>query len=327
MSKIDPLIIESLDRTSITKHKLKETLSPSAFPMCSLVWFTKLYHQVNHGAFENKAKVLLNIFAEAGKGMHSYLQYSLGFTGRLYGHYYCSDYKCAGYVNTQNGMFRPKDGDPKVHWWTKDNICPHCKKGMQYLEVQIIDGDLQMQIDCILLNDDGVTYSVYDFKSTSVDKVAKGTSFNKMNMFQIETYVIEVIEHLEIKVTHYGLTYVARDNPNKFVTYEFKVTKDILEKAESFLARQYKGWRIAKKSVKEFKFKRLYATKLCSSFNEYKKEYKGYEDCPMAFVCFDEQATKDFLGKFMALSDKNKTKSWFELMDTMSRSKARHSTI
>ncbi len=160
MSDMNTTIKSVLRYDYRTKHKPKVDLSPSSFPVCSLVWFTKMFHQAQTGTFENQTGILLNIFAEAGNGLHKHIQYGLGFTGKQFGHYYCDDYKCEGYVEFK---FRPKPDDrvgKKIHWNTRNNICPHCGKGMQYLEVEIIDGKLRMCIDTIILNDDGRTYSV-----------------------------------------------------------------------------------------------------------------------------------------------------------------------
>lgn len=325
MSSIENTIKQVLRIDYRTHHKPKTDLSPSSFPVCSLVWFTKMWHQRNTGYHENKTGVLLNIFAEAGKGLHKHIQYGLGFSGRQYGHYYCDDYKCEGYVD--GSKWRPKPDNKKVHWNTRDNICPHCGKGMQYLEIEIRDGELTMCIDTIMLNDDNRTYSVYDFKSSSIKKADEGKCLNKINMFQIESYVVEVIEHLSFTVSHYGLIYFPRDNPNKYVTFTYEVNDKMLRRSEEFLRGQYRGWTRAKASVEKYNFDKLYEARLCHSESDYYQNYHSYDVCPLLHLCNDKKATSNFLKTFMAYSDQHKDESWFDIIERMTRNKARRTSI
>lgn len=328
MSSLNNTIKNVLRYDYRTQHKPKVDLTPSSFPICSLVWFTKLYHQAQTGFHENKTGILLNIFAEAGKGLHKHIQYGLGFSGRQFGHYYCDDYKCKeGYVEFK---FRPKPTDPigkRIHWNTRDNICPHCGKGMQYLEVEIVDGELKMAIDTILLADDGRTYEVYDFKSTSVEKAVNDKSLNKFNLYQIRTYVVEVIEHLQFDVSKYGLVYFPRDNPNKYVIYDYDVDADMITESEDFLRHQYRSWTRAKASVKNYDFDKIYKIKLCKNQKDYFDNYHAYDECPLLHLCNDKKAMSDFLVKFMEYSQLHKNESWFDIIQKMTRNKASRVTL
>lgn len=321
MSNLNTTIKSVLRLDYRTQHKPKVDLTPSSFPICPLVWFTKLFHQEQTGFHENKTGVLLNIFAEAGKGLHKHIQYGLGFSGRQFGHYYCDDYKCAGYVEFK---FRPKPEDrvgQKIHWNTRNNICPHCGKGMQYLEVEIIDGELKMAIDTILLADDGRSYEVYDFKSTSVEKAVGGKSLNKINLYQVRTYVVEVIEHLHFDVSKYGLVYFPRDNPNKYVIFDYDVDQDMLDSSEKFLKHQYRSWIRAKASVHNYDFEKLYKLKLCKDKNDYFENYHSYDECPLLGFCTEKKAMADFFVKFMEYSSSHRKESWFDIIQKLTRNK------
>lgn len=318
-SHIDVLIDDALDHSEVTSHNKKTKMSASMFPMCSILLFTQLLHQENSGHFWRKTNILLEVFAGSGMAMHEKIQYALGFSGRQFGHYHCKDYRCKeGYLDPKG--FRPKIDNPRLHTFTTDNICPHCGRGMAYVEIAIERDDIVMYLDSVLVSGEGddATAEVLDLKSCTSRAAYAATNPKELtkhnNIAQIRSYAVEFEKTFKVRVTHYGLAYVPRDNPKGFKVYR----KEFDDREASIALKNYKNerrkWKIANRAAKEADPLYSIEGRLCSSSSDHDKLHK-YDPCPLSGVCFSQLQLHRVLRDFVVLSAKHKDKDYFTVME------------
>ena len=319
VSHIDTLIDEALDHTEITSHNKKTKMSASMFPMCSILLYTQLLHQENSGHFWRKASILLGVFAGSGIAMHEQIQYALGFSGRQFGHYHCKDYRCKeGYLDPKG--FRPKIDNPRLHTFTTDNICPHCGKGMAYVEIAIERDDITMYLDSVLVSGEGedATAEIVDLKSCTA-RAAYGATTPKMlakhnNIAQIRSYAVEFEKTFKVRVTHYGLAYVPRDNPKGFKVHRVPFDDREAAKALKAYKNERRKWKVANRAVKKNDPLISIEGRLCTSSSDHDKLHP-YDPCPLAQVCFSQLQLHKVLRDFVVLSAKHKDKDYFAVME------------
>lgn len=313
-SPIDYLINDALEHVEITSHKPKTKMSASMFPMCSIMLFTQLLHQNNSGFFWRKSSTLLSVFAAAGIEMHKQIQYSLGFSGRLFGHYHCQNYKCSSYLDTRG--FRPKMDDPRLHAFTTDNICPHCKRGMAYVELELVRDDIVMLLDAVLVNEDH-TATILDLKSCTANNAYKSEPkqlAKNNNIMQIRSYSVEFEKQFKVRVKNYGLAYVPRDNPKGFKVYFVNFDDHEADTALKQYKNERRKWRIANAAVEEVDYEMAQEGRLCKNPNEHDKHHP-YDPCPLASVCFQKLQLHKVLRDFIVLSEKHKDKDYFTVLE------------
>lgn len=312
---IDFLISDCMEHSEITSHKKKEMMSASMFPMCSIMLFLQLLHQENSGNFWRQSNMLLELFAAAGIEMHSKIQYALGFSGRQFGHYHCQNYKCKeGYLNP--GQFRPKQDDPRLHTFTTDNICPHCGKGMAYVEIELKTKDIVMYIDSILVNPDD-TATLLDLKSCTSNnayKLKPSELVKSNNIAQLSSYCVEFEKQFKVHVKSYGLVYIPRDNPKGFKIYYRDFDDVEAARANKAYKWEKKKWNIAKTAASSADFELAIEGRLCKNPNEHDKHHP-YDPCPLSAVCFQQINLHRVLRDFIVLSEKHKDKDFFTVLN------------
>lgn len=320
-SSFDTLIENALQHKEITSHKPKAKMSASMFPMCSILLCTQLWHQRSSGYFWRQASTLLEVFAGAGIAMHEKIQYALGFSGRQFGHYHCKDYRCKeGYLDPKG--FRPKPDNPRLHQYTTDNICPHCGKGMAYVEIEIVRDDVVMYLDSVIVDvdeeGDVSGARIMDLKSCTSKAADRATmpkdlaKFN--NIQQIQAYAVEFEIEFEVPVLSYGLAYVPRDNPTGFKIHEVKFTDKVAKKAFADYKNERRKWRVANKAVKDDDIVSSEAGRLCTSHADHDRLHP-FDPCPLSGVCFSQMQLHRVLRDFIELSAKHKDMDYFAVLD------------
>lgn len=317
-SHIDVLIDDALDHSEITSHNKKTKMSASMFPMCSILLFTELLHQENSGHYWRRASILLNVFAGSGIAMHETIQYALGFSGRQFGHYHCKDYRCKeGYLDPKG--FRPKIDNPRLHTFTTDNICPHCGRGMAYVEIAIERDDIIMYLDSVLVSGEGddATAEVLDLKSCTSRAAFAATNPKELakhnNIAQIRSYAVEFEKTFKVRVTHYGLAYVPRDNPKGFKVHRVEFTDKEARIAQKNYKDERRKWKLANRAVAEVDPIISIEGRKCSSSSDHDRLHP-FDPCPLSGVCFSQLQLHRVLRDFVVLSAKHKDKDYFTVM-------------
>lgn len=285
-SRIGKMIDGALDYTIIEKRWPKKWLSPSMFPICSVQEYAKQLYQQVHGGVTGSAGTMLNIFAKAGTGMHESLQNSMGHSGQFYGHWKCVNKKCEQYPRTQSQVVDGKYIRGKhTRLRSTNNICPSCGDAMAYDEFKVLYKKLKGYVDGIIDNLDG-TYSLIDFKSTTVTKAADGSFFVAYHQLQIATYAWVLKKRYGLNIIDYTLIYVPRDNPKKFVEKTFVFDDKEAKRAKNFLMVQMNAWRAVLKSAETHNPKEAIKHKPCASQEFYWNKFHGYDTCPFVDFCF-----------------------------------------
>lgn len=296
LSRIGRLVDSALDVTVAEKRYPKKRISPSMFPICSIKEYAARIYEKHNKFLSGSSGTMLNIFAKAGTGMHESLQNALGHTGQMVGHWKCMNRECPEHKKTkdvwENGKRIRKGKYTLKH--TTNNICPCCKKPMDYAELKLLYKTLKGYVDGLIDNLDG-TYSLIDLKSTTITKATDGTFFVKYHRYQIATYAYILKKRYGYNIVDYTLVYVPRDNPKKFVEKTFKFDVEESKTAYKFMMKQINAWNAVLKSVKEKDPSHAIAKKPCSSPEYYWDKFHSYDVCPFVDHCFIESRIIDFL--------------------------------
>lgn len=296
LSRVGRLIDSALDVTVPEKRWPKKRVSPSMFPICSIQEYAKRIYEKHNKFLSGENGTMLNIFAKAGTGMHESLQNALGYSGQMVGHWKCTNTDCPEYAKTksvyENGKRIKKGKYTRKH--SCDNICPKCKKAMDYCELRVLYKSLKGFVDGLIDNLDG-TYSLIDLKSTTITKATDGTFFVKYHRYQIATYAYILKKRYGYNIVDYTLVYVPRDNPKKFVEKTFKFDDEESQIAYKFMMKQIRAWDAVIASVREKDPTAAIKKKPCKSPEYYWDEFHGYETCPFVDHCFITSRIVDFL--------------------------------
>jgi len=295
-SRIGKMIDAALDVTNQEQRYPKKRVSPSMFPVCSVQELAKQIFQKHRGHMTGESGTMLNIFAKAGTGMHESLQNALGHSGQMVGHWKCANKKCDEHAKTKdvwaNGKRVKKGKFTRTN--STDNICPCCKKPMDYSELKVLYKSLKGYVDGLIDNLDG-TYSLIDLKSTTVTKATDGTFFVKYHRYQIATYAYLLKKRYGYNIVDYTLVYVPRDNPKKFVEKSFVFDEQESVAAFDFMMVQINAWDATIKALKKNDPLIAIEKKPCKSEEFYWNEFHGYDRCPFVDHCFITSRLVEFL--------------------------------
>lgn len=286
-SRLGKMVDRALDHEVKSKNWPKKRISPSMFPICSVQEYVKQLMQKQYGGVPAKSGTMLNIFARAGSGMHEALQNAMGESGQFFGHWKCTNKECTEYPHTQGyvddrGRY-VKGKHTRVR--STNNKCPCCKKSMAYVEFKILYKNLKGFVDGIVDNLDG-TYSLLDFKSTTVTKAGDGTFFVHYHQMQIATYAWILKHRYGLNIIDYTLIYVPRDNPKKFVEKTFKFDDKEGYRAKKFMDIQLDAWDAVLESARTGDPRQAIKHKPCKSQEYYWEVFHGYDACPFVDFCF-----------------------------------------
>lgn len=315
------LIDSALDHVSAETGPVKKWLSPSMFPICPIVWFTKLVHQKNRGKSDTKASTLLNIFAASGIGAHKNIQDALGHSGQMHGNWVCVNRDCskakeAKSVYDENGK-RIKKGRP-TRTRSENNVCPECGSFLEYKELLILYKGIKGYVDAMIKNPDG-TYSLVDLKSTTVDKAMNDRAFVAYQRKQILAYAYVLKRRYGYNIRDYTLVYLPRDNPKKFVSVEFALDAKEMRRGKKLLNGELRKWGAALEAVKTGKFSSIISEKPCKTEDQYWNEFHSYDKCPFVECCFSGSHLNARLIRFVEESAANKDMTYDVLVEHVMR--------
>jgi len=301
LSRIGRMIDAALDHTVKERREyVKKRVSPSMFPVCSVLEYAKLLYSKHNKAMTGESGTMLNIFAKAGTGMHESVQNALGASGQMVGHWKCTNRKCEEHHKTKDVW---RDGKRvKKGKFTRtrstNNKCPKCKLPMDYVELKVLYKSLKGYVDGLIDNLDG-TYSIIDLKSTTVTKATDGTFFVKYHRYQIATYAYILSSRYGYKIRDYTLVYVPRDNPKKFVEKSFVYDEQEAKTARDFMMRQINAWDSSVRSIEKGDPRDAIKHKPCKSEKQYFEEmHSEYNPCPLVNYCFITSHLTKFLADF-----------------------------
>lgn len=300
LSRIGRMIDSALDHTVKERREyIKKRVSPSMFPVCSVIEYAKLLYSKHNRAMTGESGTMLNIFAKAGTGMHESVQNALGASGQMVGHWKCQNRKCEEHHKTKDVWRDGKRVKKGKYTRTRSTnyLCPKCKQPMAYVELKVLYKSLKGFVDGLIDNLDG-TYSIIDLKSTTVTKAADGTFFVKYHRYQIATYAYILSTRYGYNIRDYTLVYVPRDNPKKFVEKSFVYDEKEAVSARDFMMRQIDRWDASVRSIEKGNPRDAIKHKPCRSEKQYFEEmHSDYNPCPFVNHCFIESRLTEFLAQ------------------------------
>lgn len=258
----------------------EDKLRVSSFPYCGLRHLVKRCIQetepIGFGA---------EFYMGTGTVLHSAAQRSMGANMRIYGMWKCKTPYCNG-----------------GRVMSVINKCPKCKAEMEYVEIPIRLPEhfkyLAMGlIDGLYKSKDG-RYFIVDYKTTNVRIV--NTQYKtkilpyRANVAQIKAYCALIEKAYNIEISGWILHYVSRDDPLRTSVSTGELITSV-EKAKIF--KKIKRWDrhygiVMYASDFETEVQTLIDEKPCKCETFYKENYEGYDPCPLAKVCFNEDSLR-----------------------------------
>lgn len=262
-------------------YKGEDKLRVSGFPYCGL---RHLYTRLT--ATDNPVVGFgAKFYTGVGTVTHEVLQAWLGYRGRMFGNWKCTNIRCNG-----------------KRIFSNNSSCPKCGSVMMYHELLVkFKRHVSGHLDGVFRNSKG-EYFVIDYKTSSVrvllsNRKTKVLPYNH-NVAQIKAYCALAEEIYEVKISGWILVYMARDSPQRF---HLPVGEYISEKEKEKLKKEISTYDSHYDTVMNLhriqEAKRLIFEKPCTSAKIYQEKFKGYIDCPLAVggVCFNPQILKEKL--------------------------------
>jgi hypothetical protein len=280
-------------------RKREDRLRVSAFPYCGL---KHLHKRLNCDEEEQEEEVSFGMkyYTSVGTQTHRYIQYVLGHGTQILGHWKCLTKGCEG---TKAITFR--------------NMCPVCKRPMEYEELTVRRGKhLTGHIDGVWRAKDG-RYYIVDYKTSSVDAIQNNPQTGFMpypkNVAQIVAYCALIEQQYNIEISGWILMYVARDNPMKII---LPLGQMISRKTKKKILRKVDIWSSHYQIVMTaFKFKQLMQLveeKPCKTFDQYlgSAYHSAFQPCPLGVsgICFKQK----MLIETLRMDWETKPKDWKE---------------
>ena len=260
-------------------------LRASGFPFCGLQY---VYKKLSGQLAEQHETINFSksFFTSVGTVAHETFQRYLGSGGQVVGSWKC--HKC--------NHVRPL---------STNHICI-CGNEMEYVELEIrAFRHVSGHVDGVWRASDG-TYWIIDYKTSSTFGLQKheqtGNKFPySWNRHQIEAYCTFVDLKYGIPISGWMLCYVPRDNPFRNAVVGARVSEKKKSQVYDLVQTYDNHWEMIHKepSIRWRTVIQLIEEKPCSSCSDYEKNWRGFEDCPLAKVCFNskrlEQRMKDLM--------------------------------
>lgn len=298
---------------------------PSSFPSCPILSWMKLYRNNALGYKEKHLYFGMQYYTSVGTAVHEKIQYFMGFTGKVWGHWKCINHMCDEALkaaDTYDALGHIiKEGKP-TRRCTTNNKCPKCKQPMAYIEFTIKYKGVTGHIDGIFKCDNG-KWIIFDYKTTSLKKVVGQTLPEAKHLMQLPfyTYVMEkkYAKKYGMKIDSFSLVYMPRDNPFQYYEYAEKWTDKWRHRMKNLYKREKRHWDAIKQDLEDDTFTNVISEKPCSCRSDYSSKMKGVGECIMSDVCFSPSKLKNKLSAWKKVhkSDSIPTRIPFEQVITL----------
>lgn len=306
---LSKLVGEAMSSEVVLPRGRGPEFRPSSFPSCPILNWMKLYRFKLLGNKENRHYFNMEYYTSVGTTVHEKIQYFMGFTGKMWGHWKCINpsckeaHKAADKRDALGNIL--KEGKPTLKY-TTENKCPSCKEPMLYIEFTIKFRGTTGHIDGIIKLDNG-KWIVMDFKTTSMKKVRAGSAAfpEKKHLHQLPfyTYVMEkkYAKRFGMKIDSFSLIYIPRDNPQAYYEHVEKWDDKWRRRCANRFKAESEKWEAIRTDLEEENFSNVVAHKPCNCVADYKSKMYGYGECIMQDVCFSPSKLQ------------SKLKGWIEL--------------
>ncbi len=280
--------------------KREDRLRVSGFPYCGL---KHAHRRLNGEEEEGEEEVTFSMkyYTSVGTQTHRYIQYVMGHGAQMLGKWKCVTYGCGG-VGHKIGF---------------DNICPKCKRPMDYEELTVKFGThLTGHIDGVWRAEDG-RYFIVDYKTSSVKAIKENPNTGympyKKNVAQIMAYCALLERELDIEISGWILFYIARDNPMKTsLPTGALINRRQKKKLVKKIALWDKQYEVVMNATRLSDLFTLVENKPCKDFEYYTKSayHSAFNGCPLGLsgICFNPKR----LAKTLREDWKTKPKDWLE---------------
>lgn len=284
-----------MENAVVHKKGRRPEFRPSSFPSCSILTYVKLVKGASLGYFEETSSASSDYFTSVGTKAHENIQYHMGYTGRVFG-----DWKCTNFSGCSNGnlgldlynadgvLVRPGKRTLKN---TTENLCPECNLGMEYVEKEIIYLGLKGHIDGIIELPDG-GYWVIDYKTTTKYKIQSGKLPNKAHMKQLPTYCYVLKKKYKLDIRGFSLLYICRDNPFDYLEVSREWTPEWNNSTKNLIIAEKHKFKSGVRSFETRNSEHAVLAKPCLNKKYYEDEMDFYTPCPMLGVCFNKTKLK-----------------------------------
>lgn len=285
---------------------------PSSFPSCPVLNWMRLYRFKSLGHNENHHYFGMEYYTSVGTIVHEKIQYFMGWTGKVWGHWKCINHTCkegikAADLRDAAGKVIREGKPTRKHSF--DNICPCCKEPMLYIEFTIKYKGVTGHIDGIMRLDNG-KWVIFDYKTTSLKKAVAGNLPEKKHLTQLPfyTYVMEkkYAKKYGMKISEFSLIYIPRDNPFQFYEYREKWTDKWRTRCSNMYKREKANWDAIHQDLEDDTFTNVVSHKPCSCTSDYKSKMMGFDECIMFDVCFSAKKLKSRLTTWKRVHDSEK---------------------
>jgi hypothetical protein len=269
-------------QTNVTTDSLilaeprEEKFRVSGFPYCGL---RHLYRRISTQKPEFK-EFGEEYYTGVGTLTHEIIQEYLGLRGRMYGAWKCEVRKCKG-----------------VREFSKNSKCPLCGARMRYVEFEVkAFNNLSGHLDGVYKSKSGHWF-VVDYKTSSVKTISRQKYERTLpyayNVAQIVAYCSLIELLLDIEISGWMLHYLARDSP---MLIHHTCGGLVTTRSKRLQMKKMELWdnhySLVMDTNKSFKnVQTLIDQKPCQTYEQYSKEYKTFNECPLScgHVCFDKK--------------------------------------
>lgn len=308
---LSKLVNEAMTSEVVLPRGRGPEFRPSSFPSCPIINWMKLTRFKHLGNTEALHYFGMEYYTSVGTTVHEKIQYFMGFTGKMWGHWKCINptckeaHKAADKLDPLGNIIA--EGKP-TRRCTTNNKCPECAEPMFYIEFTLKFRGVKGHIDGIVKLDNG-KWIVLDYKTTSMKKVRKGLFPEKKHLHQLPfyTYVLEKKygKKYGMKIDHFSLIYIPRDNPRAFFEYKEKWTDNWRVRCAKRFDAECGKWEAIREDVAGDTFHNVVAHKPCACPADYRNKMYGFGSCVMESVCFSSSKLKLTLSTWLDLHKRN----------------------
>lgn len=286
-----------MEKRILTPNGRGPEYRPSSFPICPVQVHMQFIQAAELGYYQSNMHAGGGYFTTVGTAAHENIQYYMGETGKVYGHWKCRNPKCQKHHDARDlydekgKLIRPGKNTREN---TTKNTCPKCKVACEYVEICINYNGLKGHVDCIYEMPDG-TYWVLDYKTSTKGAIKMSPSKlpKREHLMQVPTYCYVLEKKNGLKISGFSLLYLSRDNPFEFREIARDWNKRWRAEIKELIIDQKKKYRAAVNSFIQNKPEISMKCKPCQRKGDYEKMMPAYEPCPMEEVCFSKRDLKD----------------------------------